>query len=93
MRSMNACFMSLTAEVVEGRVVDQDLDRVGAPIHQALHGDVRQQVGEAARAGSVVAGEFVGEQQAGVGGARLAGFQAEIGIQQDGAGVRASECG
>ena len=80
--------MSLIAGIFEGRVVDQDLHRVGAPIHDALHGNVRQQIGQAAGLGVVVAAHFVGQQQAGVRGARLGGFQAEFRIEQDGAGMR-----
>src|ERR1039458_9962725 len=74
--------------VVERRVVDQDLDGVGAPIHQPLHRNVRQQVGQAARLGGVVAGKLVGQQQTGIGGARASGFQTKIGVQQNGASMR-----
>ena len=66
MRSMNACLMSLTFGSSNGRVVDENLDGVGAPILDALHRDVRQQVGQAARLRVVVAAQFVGQQQAGI---------------------------
>ena len=52
------------ARIVVGRVVDQNLHRVGAPIDDALGGDVRQKVGQAAGLGVVVSAEFVGQQQA-----------------------------
>ena len=74
--------------VVEGGVVDQNLHGVRAPVHDALHGNVRQQVGQAAGLGVVVAALLVGQQQAGVGGARFGGGQAELRIEQDGAGMR-----
>ena len=80
--------MSLILRVFVGRVVDQDLDGVGAPIHDALHGNVRQQVGQAAGLGVVVAAQLISQQQAGVGRARLGGIQTEFGIEQNGAGVR-----
>ena len=80
--------MSLTAGIVEGRVVDQNLDRVRAPIHDALCRNVRQQIGQAAWFGVVVAGFFVRQQQTGVGCARLGGIQTEFGIEQDGRGMR-----
>src|SRR5581483_5850190 len=39
--------------IVEGRIVDQDLHGVGAPIDYAFDGDMGQQVGQAAGAGVV----------------------------------------
>ena len=42
--------------IVEGRVVNQNLHRIGAHILlEALHGDVRQQIGQTARLRIVVA--------------------------------------
>jgi hypothetical protein len=88
MRSMKACLMSLILGVLEGRVIDQDLDGVRAPIHNALHRNVRQQVGQAAGLGVVVSAQLIGQQQAGVAAARQARFQAELGVEQNGAGMR-----
>src|SRR5579862_8285263 len=45
--------------VVEGRVVNQNLDCVGAPVDDALHGYMRQQIGQSAGLGVVVAAGFV----------------------------------
>ena len=90
---MKACLISLTASSSNGRVVNEDLDGVGAPIDDALHGNVRQQIGQAAGLGVVVAGFFIGQQQAGVRRARLRGFQAKLGIEQNGAEHAASGCG
>ncbi len=73
---------------VKGRVIDQNLNGVGAPIGDALARNVRQQVGQTSGLGVVVAGFLVGEQQACVGRARLGGFQAEFGIEEDGGSVR-----
>ncbi len=49
---------------------------------------MRQQVGQAAGLGIVVAAQFIGQQQAGIFRARLGGFQAEFRVEQDGAGMR-----
>jgi hypothetical protein len=51
--------------LIERRVVDEDLDRVGAPIDDTLDGDVREQVGETAGTGVVVAAELISEEEAG----------------------------
>ncbi len=74
--------------VVEGRVVNQNLDGVGAPIDNALHGNVRQEVGQAAGLRVVVTAGFISQQQPCVGASRFGGGQAPLGIEQDGAGVR-----
>ena len=73
---------------IERRVVEQDLDAVGAGFLQAADRPVIEQVGQAAGAGLVVAGLLIGEQQAGVLGAALGGGQSPLGVEQDGAGMR-----
>src|SRR5208282_1575127 len=72
---------------IEGRVVEQNFDAVRAGFFQAAGGPVIEQVAEAAGAGLVVSGLFVGEQQAGVFGAALGGGQAPLGIEQDRTGM------
>src|SRR5262249_50082611 len=52
-----------------------------------------EQVRQAARAGLVVSGLFIREQQAGILGAALGGGQSPLGIEQDGAGVRRQHFG
>jgi len=52
---------------------------------------MRQQVGQAAGPGVIVAAQLVRQQQAGVLAARLGGFQAEFRVEQDGAGVRSED--
>ena len=52
------------AGVVERRVVDQDLNGVGAPIDNALYGNVRQQIRQAAGLRVVVADSLISQQQA-----------------------------
>ena len=74
--------------IVERRIVEQNLDRVRAPIGDSLGGNMRQQIGQAAGLGIVVAALFIRQQQAGVGGARLRGGKAVFGIQQNRARVR-----
>ena len=93
MRSTQACFWSLTFFGIERRVVEQNLHAVGAGFFQAARGPVIEQVAEAARAGLVVAGLFIGEQQAGILGAALGGGQSPLGIEQDGAGMRGQDFG
>ena len=52
-----------------------------------------EQIGQAARAGLVVSGLFIGKQQAGILGAALGGRQSPLRIEQDGAGVRRQNFG
>ena len=85
--------MSLTSLGSNGRVVEQNLDAIGAGFFQAAGGPVVEQIGQAAGAGLVVAGLFIGEQQAGILGAALGGGQSPLGIEQDGAGVRGENFG
>src|SRR5689334_4423359 len=61
---------------------------VGAPIDDALHRDVRKQVGQTAGLGIVIAAFFVGEQEARVLRSRFGGLEAIFRIEQDGAGMR-----
>src|ERR1017187_2771672 len=71
-----------------GRVVDENLDRVGAPTGDAFGGNVRQQIGKPAGLRVVVAAQLISQQEPGVGTARVAGLQAAFRGQQAGAGVR-----
>ena len=72
---------------IGGRVVKQDLEGVSAGLFQPLHRPVIQQIGQPAGFGLVIAGLFIGEQQARVFAAGLGSRQAPLGIEQDGAGV------
>ena len=80
--------MSLTFGVVERRVVDQNLDGIRAPIDDALHRNVRQQVRQAAGLGVVVAALLRKPAAGRRSSARLGGGQTVFGIEQNGAGVR-----
>jgi hypothetical protein len=73
--------------LLEGGVVEQDLDAVGAGFLEAANAPDVEQVGQAAGGVGVVAGLLVGEQQA-LAVAVLGGGQAELGVEQDGGGVR-----
>ena len=73
---------------VVGSVVKQNLDAIGASFFQAAGRPVIEQIGQAAGAGLVVSGLFVGEQQAGILGAPLRSGQSPLGVEQDGSGVR-----
>ena len=74
------------AGLVEGGVVEQDLDAVGAGFGEAANAPEVEQIGEAAMGGGVVAGLLVGEEEA-FAVAVLGGGQAILGIEQDGGGV------
>ena len=63
-RSTHACFLSLTSLRIERRVVQQDLDAVGAGFLQPADGPVVEQIRQPAGPGLVVAGLLVGQQQA-----------------------------
>ncbi len=76
----------------EGRVVEEDLDAVGAGFLEAADAPDVEEVGEAAGGGGVVAGLLVGEQEAGV-VAVLGGFEAVLGVEQDGGGVTGEDLG
>ena len=77
---------SLTCGLLEGGVVEEDLDAVGAGFLEAADAPDVEQVGQAAGGGGVVAGLLVGEQEA-LAVAVLGGGQAELGVEQDGGGV------
>ena len=75
--------------IVEGSVVDQNFDRVGAHILlETLHGNVRQQIRQAPRLRVVVPAVFVRQQQAGVLRACFRRRKPPFGIEQNRAGVR-----
>ncbi len=78
--------------LLERRVVEQDLDAVGAGFLEAANAPDVEQVGQAAGGLRVVAGLLVGEQQAGV-VAQLGGGQAELGIEQNRRGVAGEHVG
>ena len=88
MRSTQACLIFVDVLGIVGRVVEQNLDAIGARFFQAAGRPEVEQIGQAAGAGLVVSGLFVGEQQAGILGAALGGGQSPLGIEQDGGGVR-----
>ena len=92
MRSIQACLMSLMSGLVEGGVVEQDLDAVGAGFLEAANAPEVEQVGQAAVGGGVVAGLLVGEQEA-FAVAMLGGGQAVLGIEKDGGGVLSEDFG
>ena len=52
-----------------------------------------EQVSQAARAGFVITGFLVGEQQPGILGAPFGGGQSPLGIEQNGAGMRRQDFG
>ncbi len=93
MRSTQACLIVVDVLGIVGRVVEQNLDAVRARFFQAAGGPVIEQIGEAAGAGLVVSGLFIGEQQAGVLGAALGGGQSPLGVEQDGGGMRGENFG
>ncbi len=80
--------MSLISGGIEWRVVQQNLDAIGAGADEAADGPDVEQIGQAAGARVVVAAVFVGEQQAGILRAGSRGGEAVFGIEQNGAGVR-----
>jgi hypothetical protein len=75
--------------VVEGVVIEQDLDGVRAGRQQPAGAPRRQEVRQAAGDRGVVAGLLVGQQRAAAGGALGERLQPELGVDQDGAGVAA----
>jgi hypothetical protein len=78
--------------LLEGGVVEQDLDAVGSGFLQAAHGPDIEQVGQAAGSVGVVAGLLVGEQEA-LAVAVLGCGQAVLRVEQDGRGVLAEDVG
>ena len=58
-------FQVVDVGLLEGRVVEEDLNAVRAGFFQAVNRPVVQKVGQAARRGRVVACLLVGEQEAG----------------------------
>ena len=78
---------------IERRVVEQNLDAVGARFLQASHGPVIEQVGQTTGTGLVVSGLLIRQQQAGVLGAALRRRQPPLRIEQDGAGVWGQDFG
>ena len=93
MRSTHACLRSLMSLAVERRVVEQDLEAVGARFLQPPDGPVVEQVPKPARRVRVVAGLLVREQEAGALRAALARGEAPFGIEQDGARVLGQHLG
>ena len=77
---------------VEGGVVEQDLDAVGAGFVEAANAPDVEEVGQAAGGGGVVAGLLVGEQKA-LAVALLGGGKAVLGVEQDGGGVLGEDFG
>ncbi len=78
--------------VVEGRVIDEDFHGVRAHVFfDALDGDVRQEVGQAAGLGVIVTAVFVGEQEARVFRARFRGGQTPLGVEKNGACMRSQD--
>jgi hypothetical protein len=75
-----------------GRVVEEDLDAVGASFLEAADAPEVEEIGEAAGEGGVVAGLLIGEEQA-LAVAVLRGGQAELGIEEDGRGVFGEDLG
>ena len=73
---------------IEWRVVEKNLDAIRARADEAANGPDVEKIGQAAGAGVVVAAVFIGEQQAGIGGAGACCGQAVFGVEQDRAGVR-----
>ena len=78
---------------VEWSVVEQDLDAISASFLQTADRPVVEQIRQASRAGLVIAGFLVGEQQASILGAPLGGGQAPFGVEQDGAGMGREDFG
>ncbi len=78
--------------VLEGRVVEQDLDAVGAGFLEAADAPDVEEVGQAAGGVGVVAGLLVGEQEA-LAVAVLGGGEAVLGVEQDGGGVLGEDVG
>src|SRR5579885_52648 len=72
----------------EGRVVEQNFDRVRAGLPQPRDRKALQGGGEAAGDQFVVAGSFVGEEQARGGMAGGGSGQADFGVEEDGACIR-----
>ena len=73
-------------------VVEEDLNAVGSGLLKAADAPVLKQVGEAAGGGGVVAGLFVGEQEARI-VAFFRGGQAVLGVEQDRRGVAGKDAG
>ena len=93
MRSTQACLMLLIVLRIERRVVEQDLDAVGAGFLQPAHRPVVEQVGQPPGARLVVAGLLVGQQQPGILRPALAGREAPFRIEQDRARVLGQHLG
>jgi len=72
--------------LVEGGVVEEDLDAVGTGFDESADAPDVEQVRKAAGGGGVVAGLLVGEQEA-FAVAVLGGGEAVLGIEEDGRGV------
>ena len=72
---------------IERRVVEQDLDAVGASFFQSLYGPMVEQIAEAARTGLVVPSLFIGEQQAGTFRATPRSRQSPLGVEKNSAGM------
>src|ERR1700759_3348121 len=68
------------------RVIEEDLDTVGAGFLEPTDRPVVEQIGEAPGGGGVVAGLLIGEQEA-LAVAMFGGGKSELGIEEDGGGV------
>ncbi len=80
------------AGLVEGGVVEQDLDAIGSGFGEAANAPEVEQVGKAAVGGGVVAGLLVGEEEA-FAVAMFGGGEAVLGIEEDGGGVAGEDFG
>ncbi len=92
MRSIHACLRSLTRGLLEGGVVEQDLDAVGSGFLQAANAPYVEQIGQAARGRGIVAGLLIGEKEA-LAVAVLGGGKAKLGVQQNGGSVAGEHLG
>ena len=78
--------------LLEGGVVEEDLDAVGAGFLQAADAPEVEQVGQTAGGGGVVAGLLVGEEEA-LAVAVLGGGKAVLRIEEDAGGVLGEDVG
>ena len=79
--------------VLERRVINQYFHGIGAPIGDASHRHMGQQVRQTPRLGIVVAAGFISQQQTCVFRTRFGRGQAPLGIEQYGAGMRRQDFG
>ena len=80
-------FLRINGRSAERRIIKKNFDGVGASVAKFCGGEFFEKTRETARNGLVIAGLFVGKEQACVRGTRGGGGETELGVEKNRAGM------